>query len=391
MSAPPYSKYDVVVVGGGVVGCAVAYRLAPLGLRVALLEREARLAAGITCLSSGILHSPLAYGLSDFQVQACLSGAVQTREYCQKRGVPHHVPGKLLVARSKSELPSLEALYRSCLELDIPKAKLLSGNSIQGVEANVRGLAALYLPQETVVDPLALSEALADDAVRQGAKIQLGVDVVGVEETSGEVQLRTNRGVMRAQLMVNAAGASALGIAHRCGLARGVRAARFTGVLYHTRANLVDHVVHPVPVAGLPFLHARVEPLATGVTRIGPRASLGGQGLKGCFPLYRLVSQPRFWRIVLGQLREAVSVNAFLRSVQGTVPGVARDSLLDPRIAFRPQLASRGKPLDDFMVVKSKASIHVLNTVSPALTCCLPLADRVVSAISRPWVMTSVA
>ncbi|MCH7800984.1 MAG: FAD-dependent oxidoreductase [Chloroflexi bacterium] len=373
--------FDVIIIGGGVIGCAIAARLATSNRRTVLLEQDTSLGRHASRHTSGILHSGIDLPPDTLASQMCLEGASQVHDYCHRKGIRHHRSGKLIVAQSEKEVRQLEIFARVADLRGLQNVRLLSGSEIKDVEPNVRGLAGLHIPHETVVDPIALVKSLAEDARDGGVDIRTGVTVLNVEESDQGVQVETTAGTLRGRFLVNAAGISALRLAHQCEVAQDASLLPLQAVYYQVEAELVNGVVHPVPDPRGPFVGVHIDRLADGKVRIGPRAHSAGWRLLRHRAIYRFALSPRYWAMAYNQFLGSVTLSAFASRVQQLVPEVRADELIHPQVAVRPQLVSRGKLVNDFVIANGQRSIHLLNIVSPGFTCCLTIAGRVTERI----------
>lgn len=373
--------FDVIIIGGGVIGCAIASRIATSNRRTVLLEQDTSLGRHASRHTSGILHSGIDLPPDTLASRLCLEGASQVHDYCHRKGILHHRRGKLIVAQSEKEVRQLEAFARVGDLIGLERIRLLSGGEIKDLEPNVRGLAGLHSPHEVVVDPTALVQSLAADARNGGVEIRTGVTVLRLEESGQGVLVETATGTIRGRFLVNAAGISALRLAHQCGVARDASQLPLQGVYYHVKSGLVDGLVDPVQNPKSPFVGVHIDRLADGGIRIGPRAHSADWGLLRHQSFYRLAFSPRYWAMAYDQFLGSATINAYARQVQRVAPTVRADELILPEVAVRPQLVSQGRMVNDFVIATGQRSIHLLNIVSPGFTCCLAIADLVAESI----------
>jgi (S)-2-hydroxyglutarate dehydrogenase len=175
------SEADVAVVGGGIVGLAVARELVRRGRRVVLLEREDRVAARQTSRNSGVAHAGIYYAPGSLKARLCVEGVRELASYCEARGLAYERCGKLIVALDGSELPALDELGRRGEANGVPGLRRLDAAGIRSIEPHAAGVAALHSPETAIVDFAAVARALADDVREAGGEVVLGAAVEGVE------------------------------------------------------------------------------------------------------------------------------------------------------------------------------------------------------------------
>src|SRR6266852_1455545 len=214
------AEVDVAVVGGGVVGCAVASALSRAGRSVLLLEAAQRLGDGVTSRNSGVIHSGLYYPPASLKAQACVRGNALLYEWARARGVPHAKPGKLVIARDAATVPDLEALAANARASGAPAVELVPAAFVRAREPAVAAAAALWCPETGIVDAVELARSLAADAAEHGALVLTQAGVRGIERKGPAYDLDTARGPVRAERVVNAAGPHADEVAALAGIAR---------------------------------------------------------------------------------------------------------------------------------------------------------------------------
>ena len=390
---------DLLVVGAGVTGVAVARALALRAprLSIAVVEKEAGVARHTSGRNSGVAHAGFNPRPGTLKARFCVEGNRRIRAFCRERGVPVRDVGTLVVARSADEAGALEELRWRGEANDVPDLRLLSARELGAREPNVRGCAALLAPTGAVLDAQAYVEALARDAQERGVTFAFGTRVLGVETAGSGFRVLASDASFRCGHLVNAAGLQADRLAHHMGAGREFTIVPFRGEYHRVaerKANLVRAMVYPLPDPDHPFLGIHLTPTAGGQLRIGPNAVLA-LGRESYRPwqvhpgdVLALASDPRAWRLLtpsfvrtaVGQLRTSLSRHAFLREASTLVRGL---ELADLEGRFpagnRAQLVDRrGRLVDDLVVERDGTTLHILNVVSPGLTCSLPFADHLV-------------
>jgi len=399
---PVTVRYDVAVVGGGIVGCATALALcaAHPGLKLVLLEKEGRLAAHQTGHNSGVIHAGLYYRPGSLKAQNCTAGREALYALCAEHDLPCERCGKVVVAVDERELPALDELERRGRANGLSGLERLDAAQVRSREPQAAALAGLFVPQTGIVDYTRVTETLAELVRRQGGVIQLGTQVRAGCLTADGLNLFTSVGDVRTRFLVNCAGLHCDRVARACGVDPGVRIVPFRGEYYQVRAerrDLVRHLLYPVPDATLPFLGVHFTRMVDGTLEAGPNAVLAWkrEGYRWhdisaadlldtlAFPgFWRLAG--RFWRTGLAEYRRSFSRRAFVTSLQRLVPAVTAADVTRGGAGVRAQAVDRdGRLVDDFRIVTGERMVHVLNAPSPAATAALSIGRTIAAAVDK--------
>jgi (S)-2-hydroxyglutarate dehydrogenase len=402
----PREEPDVVVVGAGIIGLAVARELLARepGRTVTVLEREAVAGFHQTGHNSGVLHAGIYYAPGSLKARLSTEGSRELVDYCQQRGLPARRDGKLIVAVSEQERPKLDELERRGSANGVQGLRRIPATEIAEIEPHVRGVEALHSPQTAVVDFRAIAEAFADDVRAAGGEVVTGCAVEAVEPDGRGVRLRHAQGESRARFAVFCAGAWSDRLAVAAGGEADPRIVPFRGAwlrLRPERRDLVRALVYPVPDPTLPFLGVHFTRGTDDEVLVGPTALLAGA--RDAYSLRRVsrtdlrdtLSWPgtyrmarRWWRTGLQEMRHAVSRRALVRDAARYIPELQDDDVLPGPAGVRAQALGRdGALIDDFVLSESQNALHVRNAPSPAATSCLPLARLIVDRvppIARP-------
>ncbi|GAA3796946.1 L-2-hydroxyglutarate oxidase [Cellulomonas soli] len=394
----------VVVVGAGIVGLAVAARLADDGHEVTVLEKEPAVARHQTGRNSGVIHSGLYYAPGSLKARMATAGAASMKAYAQRRGVPVRTCGKLVVASDDTQLPGLHRLAERALANDV-EAALLTPEQAREHEPHIASVGALWVTQTGVVDYPGVCAALAEDVVAHGGGLLTDTQVVSAaERTDGlHVQVRTGgrEHELTADLLVACAGLQADRVARACGIEPAARIVPFRGEYATVRepaASLVRGLVYPVPDPRFPFLGVHLTRGVDGHVHAGPNAVLAlareGYTWGQISPrdVLDTFSWPGLWRMGVHHLGSGASEVArsasrqlFARSVARFLPELRTEDLVPAPAGVRAQaLARDGKLVDDFLVQRSGRQVHVLNAPSPAATAALEIAAHVVDELPQP-------
>ncbi len=392
MAEPP-PTCDVVVIGGGILGLAVARELLARhpDSDLCLLEREDRLAAHQTSHSSGVIHAGIYYEPGSLKARLCVEGARLLYSYCEERGIEARKSGKLIVAASESELPRLDELERRGRENGVPGLRRIDGDGIDEIEPHARGVAALHSPETGVVDFARVAASYAADVEAAGGIVVTGCGVQRLVPGGRRVRVEHEHGSTEAGLVISCAGAWADRLAVAAGAPAEPRIVPFRGGylrLRPERRGLVGSMIYPVPDPDLPFLGGHLTRTIDGDVLLGPSALM--VGARDAYRVSRLrgrdlgsnLAWPGTWRLVrrswrtgLTEIRHAVSRRAFLSDLQRFVPELSVRDVLPGPSGIRAQALDReGRLVDDFVVQRTGRALHIRNAPSPAATSSLALA-----------------
>ena len=391
-------RFDVVVVGGGIVGLATAYRLmeARPGLRIAILEKEAELATHQSGHNSGVLHAGLYYQPGSLKARLCREGKAAVEAFAESHGIPFERCGKLVVALDESELERLASLRERAEANGVPGLEEVGPERIRELEPHAAGIRGLWSPGTGIVDFRRIALAIADDLRAQGVQILTGREVRGLDERAGEVVVATPAGEVGATVVVACAGLQADRVAALSGARDGPRIVPFRGDYYTLTAEargLVRGLIYPVPDPRFPFLGVHFTKRIDGEVWAGPNAvlafaregyrrrDLNPRDLLGTLTnagFLRLAG--RYFRTGLGEMWRDWWKPAFVRELQRYVPEIRSDQLVFGPSGVRAQaLASDGSLVDDFDLGGSARILHVRNAPSPAATSSLAIGSMLAS------------
>jgi L-2-hydroxyglutarate oxidase len=390
------SKFDLAIVGAGIVGLASALALTRLrpDLRLVILEKEGRVAAHQTGNNSGVIHAGLYYKPGSLKAKMAVEGARRMIDFCQEHDLPYDLCGKLVVATSEEELPRLEELLRRGMANDVPGLARLTAAEIADREPYARGLAGLWSPKTGIVDYLAVAAKYAQLSQEAGATIRFNAEVTGIQERGGEVTVETTQGEVQAKALINCAGLQSDLVARLTGSTEGVRIVGFRGEYYKLApesSRLVRGLVYPVPDPRFPFLGVHFTKKIDGSVEAGPNAVLAfareGYAKSDISPAYvlKLVTfhgfwgmAAKFWRMGLAEMWRSYNKRSFVKALQVLVPDVRIQDVAAGGVGVRAQaLDSKGNLLDDFRFLEAPRYIHVLNAPSPAATASLAIGEYI--------------
>jgi L-2-hydroxyglutarate oxidase LhgO len=395
-------RADLAVIGGGIVGLATAWHIQQdhPDLRIVLLEKEDGLARHQTGHNSGVVHSGIYYQPGSLKAKLCVEGVERLRAFCTEHGVRYERCGKVITATEEEEVPRLEKLYDRGVENGVPGLRLIDGDGIREIEPHAAGIAGIHSPNTAIVDYPGVCEVLGRLLEEAGARILLGTPVTAIHSDEAGHVLRTPRVQVRAERLLSCAGLHADRVARMAGLKPDVRIVPFRGeywFLRPERASLVKGLIYPVPDPALPFLGVHLTRMVDGSVEAGPNAvpafaregyefsdvSLTDMAETLTFPgALRLGA--RFWQTGIFEIYRSLRPSVFLASVRRLMPELEEGDLLPGGSGVRAQAVERqGKLVDDFAILRTDHSLHVLNAPSPAATASLAigrhLADHMAS------------
>ena len=394
---PGADSVDVCIIGGGVVGCgtARALLLREASLRVCLLEKESGVAQHQSGRNSGVVHAGYNQKPGTMKAKFVVEGSRRLRQYCRERDVALVEDGILVLARTAAEEETLETL-RQRGEANGAEVRIIGRQEIADREPEAKAAAALFAPQGASFDSRSYVASLAEEAVARGVQFVFSRQVESVEETGSGVVVRSRNAEIHARLLVNAAGLHTDRIAAQLGVGGNLRIVPFLGCyseLRPDRRGLVRSHLYPCPDLEFPFLGVHLSRTFDGRVLVGPGSSLA-LGREAYTPrqarvqdildvlgypgFRRLFAKPRFRQLVRQEWRKSVSRSAVAQEAQRLAPALRVEDLVPSRAGIRAQLVSKeGDLVDDLVIKQTDRSVHILNAVSPALTCSLPFADHI--------------
>jgi L-2-hydroxyglutarate oxidase len=393
---------SVLIVGGGIVGLATAYRLKQRfpDAAVILLEKESAVGQHQTGHNSGVLHSGLYYKPGSVKARLAVSGIRQMVAFCQENNVAHEICGKLVVAADESEVPRLRDLEARGTANGLEGLRWLAPGEMREIEPHVGGVAALRVPQEGIVDYAQVCATLAEKLVAGGARIQTGARVTRLQFRGNEWLAHTPAGDFAAGFLINCAGLYSDRVAALAGERREVRIVPFRGEYFKLRPerqHLVRNLIYPVPDPQFPFLGVHFTRLIHGGIEAGPNAVLATSREGYCKTdfrpgdLFDVLSYGGFWRFLRRypsmswyELRRSFSRRVFCESLRKLVPEIEAGDLAQGGSGVRAQaLSPAGDIIQDFQLIARPKALHVLNAPSPAATASLAIGGDIVAMVAE--------
>jgi L-2-hydroxyglutarate oxidase len=395
----------VAVIGGGIVGAAVARRLLQVdpALDVTLLEKEPQLAQHQTGHNSGVVHAGLYYTPGSLKARLCRRGVSMLEAFCAEHGIAYDRCGKVLVALDEVERERLAGIMDRAVANGVPDVRVLDSGELQEIEPHVRGVAGIHSPHTAIVDFPGVTRALADATVAGGGRVRTGYEVAGIRQTGAEVVLRSADGREDAfQQVVVCAGLQADRVAAMAGDEADPRIVPFRGEYYllrEERRSFVRGLVYPVPDPRYPFLGVHLTPRVDGEVMVGPNAVLAlarqgyGWGTVSPRDVADAVTWPGFrrfarqhWRTGVTEMLGSLSRRRFVAAARRYVPELTVHDVVPGPSGVRAQALGRdGALVDDFRVTRRGRVLSLRNAPSPAATSSLAIAEHVVDIALDRW------
>ena len=384
--------FDVVVVGGGILGLATARAIleARPDLRIVILEKESELATHQTGHNSGVLHAGLYYAPGSLKARLCREGKAAMETFAEQHDIPFERCGKLVVALDDTELERFAALKERAVANGVPGLEEVGPERIREIEPHAAGIRGLWSPETGIIDFRRVALAIASDLTDAGVVILRGLRVDRLTERPGEVVAASEQGDVTARTALVCAGLHADELAARSGGARDPRITPFRGDYYTLTLDaqsLVNGLIYPVPDPRFPFLGVHFTKRIDGAVWAGPNAVLAfareGYRRRDLRPLElaRTVAYPGFVRLASRYLRTGLAEMwrdwwkpAFVRELQRYVPEIRSEQLIFGPSGVRAQALGRdGSLVDDFVLGGTGRILHVRNAPSPAATSSLAI------------------
>lgn len=399
-----FQKYDIGVIGGGIIGLATAMRLAQEFPRykVVVLEKEPEIAQHQTGHNSGVIHAGIYYAPGSQKANFCSTGGKLLRQFCDERGIPYEMCGKVIVATSESELPGLQELYRRGTANGAEGLEVIGPERLKELEPHAAGVKAIWSPNTGIIDYRKVASAYATEMRESGGDLFTGTQVMAIARRDGALFLETSKGEVQARYIINCAGLHADKVARMMGVDIGVRIVPFRGEYFSIRpdrAHLVRGLIYPVPNPRLPFLGVHFTRRITGEVEAGPNAVLafaregyrktsfnlgdviGTLGYTGFWRMART-----YWKTGVDEQYRSIFKKVFLRSLQTLVPEIQMEDLVEPGAGVRAQAVNRkGQLLQDFSIAETQNAIHVLNAPSPGATSSLTISRYIVDLARKSF------
>ncbi|MGK5594542.1 MAG: L-2-hydroxyglutarate oxidase [Parachlamydiaceae bacterium] len=394
-------KYNVLVIGGGIVGLATALQILRKNPHVSLavLEKEKEVAAHQTGHNSGVIHSGIYYKPGSLKAKNCIEGVRSLLQFCQEKEIAYKKVGKAIVALTQEELPRLYELERRGKANGVPGLRLISKEEYQEIEPAGHALKALYSPETGIIDFTEVAKAYAQEIHQRGGVILLGQKVAHIYLSEGATVISTEQSEYEGDWIVNCAGLHADRVANLTDKEISKKQIiPFRGEYYELvpeKRDLVKGLIYPVPDPKFPFLGVHLSKTMDGRIEAGPNAvlALSREGYRKhninlkdvrdylSYSGFWMMAA-RYWKIGLYEFYRSFSKTAFLKSLQRLIPTLEEKDLIPAEAGVRSQVVlPNGTMQDDFLIHTKNKLIHVLNAPSPAATSSLSIGSTIASYV----------
>ena len=390
---------DFIIVGAGIVGLAVAMRLQQQQprTRIKILEKEDRVAAHQSGHNSGVIHAGVYYEPGSLKARLCRAGLIQTIAFCRQHEIEFRQCGKLIVATNSREAVRLDELYDRARKNGV-ECRRVDARELDELEPNVSGIAALQVTETGIVDYAAICRKMLDIVSAGGGEIITQAEVTGIQEASTDVRVDTSASSFSAKRLIVCAGLQSDRMAKLAGLPADFAIIPFRGDFFRLsaeRADIVNHLIYPVPDPSMPFLGVHLTPTIDGGMTVGPSAMLAlhreaYKKFAVSIPdLSEMIRYRGLWRLLLrypqagaSEFFHAVSRRAYLRAIRKYCPRLEMSDLVEHQCGVRAQAVSRdGYLIHDFLIKRTSRTTHICNAPSPAATASLPIADFILAGV----------
>lgn len=394
-------KFDIVIVGAGIVGLSTAWQLQQRWPEktMLVLEKESDMGYHQTGHNSGVIHAGVYYAPGSLKADFCRQGLAATIAFCSNHHIRYLQCGKLLVATDEREYARMLVLYQRCQQNHI-ECDLLDKLQLQQCEPHISGVGAIRVPATGIVNYRDLTRQLAVLFQQLGGSVELNRAVLSIRENDSGVTLGTQQGDVHTQFLVCCGGLQADRLSHMQGLPTNFQIIPFRGEYYRLPDHLsgvVNHLIYPIPDPDLPFLGIHLTRMIDGSVTVGPNAVAGfkREGYDQINFSLRdtamMLAYKGFWKLLFSnsrsaaaEFRNSILKKAYLRQVQKYCPGITMDDLLPYPAGIRAQaVLADGSLVQDFLFGESPRSLHVCNAPSPAATSDLPIGRYLVGRVAE--------
>lgn len=393
-------KYDIIVVGAGIVGLSAALKILEKNpaLKLLILEKEDCVAKHQTGNNSGVIHSGIYYKPGSLKATNCINGYKMLLDFCDTNNIRYDICGKIIVATSDKEIPYMNNLYERGLQNKLSGLKILNSEQVKEIEPYVECKAAIYVPQTGIIDYSEVSNKYLEIILNHGSSIKFNETVTGIKIKSDFCEVITNNQSFQSDFVVTCAGLHSDRIAKMTHPDLQIKIIPFRGEYYKIKEEknyLVRNLIYPVPNPEFPFLGVHFTRMINDEREAGPNAVLSfkREGYTKtsfsfndtletfAYPGFHKVMKKN-WKVGIGEFYRSFYKAAFAKALQKLVPEIQKDDLITGGAGIRAQACSKdGGLLDDFYIVEDKRIFHVCNAPSPAATSSLSIGDYLANRV----------
>jgi len=390
-------KYDITIIGAGIVGLATAFQLSEQrpGIKLCIIDKEAGVAHHQTGHNSGVIHSGIYYRPGGSKALNCQRGYRYLLDFCDQYQVPYEICGKVIVATQKEELPRLDKILETGRANGMEGIRILSKEETLEKEPHVRAVRSIWVPQAGIVHYRQVAETYWRELQNRGTKGYFQAKVTTIEQRPDELIIHTTQGSIQTQRLITCGGLYSDKLIQMTQDWDDVHVLPFRGEYYELvpeKQHLVNNLIYPIPNPDFPFLGVHYTRMIKGGIEAGPNAVLAfrREGYSRwdihlpelwetlSFPGFQKIAV-RYWRDGLGEMVRSYSKRAFVKALQHLIPEVGMDDLRRGNAGVRAMACDHhGNLIDDFLIVEQdNRIIHVGNAPSPAATASLAIGETV--------------
>ncbi len=396
------NKYDFIIVGGGIVGLASAYKLQLKfpNKSIAILEKESEVGKHQTGRNSGVMHSGIYYKPGSYKAKNCNDGHTQLVNFAKENNVKHDVCGKIIVATKKEELSILDDIYIRGIENGTKGISFLTAEEILQKEPFIKGIKAIWVPSAGIIDYVGVCKEFVSQIERlnTNSKFYASCEVKTIDSSKNKTILKTNTGFFEASQVIFCTGLQSDRNAKKDNIKLALKIVGFRGDYFELTPKAsykIKNLVYPVPDPKFPFLGVHFTRMVDGSIECGPNAvfTFKREGynrisfsLKDTFEALTFFGTwklfGKHWRKGIDEYKRAFSKRLFVKELQKMMPSLTENDVQPARSGVRAQAIDYyGNMVDDFKIEKQQNNIHVINAPSPAATACLAIADEIIEKV----------
>ena len=392
--------FDLIVIGGGLVGLASAYKIQKEfpKKKILIIEKEKELACHQSGRNSGVLHSGLYYKPGSYRAKNCVQGREELVSYAKKNNIKHDVCGKIVIAVNQEEVNRLPFLLETGLKNGLDNLEIISQKEILDIEPFAQGMAAIWVPQTGIIDYKGVANSLSKNILDINSSSRVLKDCKFLD--CQELKIVTSKGDFKCDNIIFCGGLFSDRLAIKDNVKLELKIVSFRGEYYELKEeskHKVKNLIYPVPNPKFPFLGVHFTRMIDGSIECGPNAvftfkregyNKGDFSLRDTFdalsyfPTWKLFF--KHWRFGFNEIKRSYSKRLFLNQLKRIIPSLKMDDIEPGRSGVRAMsLGKDGEIIDDFRVINQGRNIHVLNAPSPAATACLAIGDTISNQLLR--------
>lgn len=393
------NDYDIVIIGAGIIGGAVAYKLSKVsGLKIAVIDKEPEPNKHQTGRNSGVIHSGVYYPKDSLKSVTCINGYKQLVNFLNDNNIPYKVTGKLIAAADITEYLEMERLYENARDVGL-NVSYVDDKQIREIDKNLVSKRGFFVKETGITDYKKVLTTLIDISRSNGVDFLFSNQISSVNNGKAVTTLVTSNNKLQTKYLINCAGLQCDRVYNICtGKKSPVTIIPFKGEYYKVPVNAYssDIPVYPVPNSNFPFLGVHITRMIDGTLKLGPNAVLsfdreGYDGFKIDFSdSLKIITNKALFNIaknyssiVFKELLKHSNQDFFVEAVKKYWSNFTKDDIIGYSCGIRAQATEDGKLLSDFRIEKFENQIHVLNAPSPAATACLEIADHIIIELNK--------